>query len=62
MTQEQEGTDDKIDRRERFERNRQRGTTTGAGSDDMPRRLRIAPYRRERFDYTDYLDDDNLEE
>ena len=61
MTQEQDGTDDKTDRRERFERNKQGRRTVGSGSEDTPRRLRIEPYRRERFDYTDYLDDD-LEE
>lgn len=62
MTSEQDNDfDDKTDRRERFERNKQRDRVIGSQG-DAPRRRRTEPYRRERFDYSDYLDDDSLEE
>lgn len=52
--------DEKVDRRAKFERDRQRNRTAG-GTKDAPRKRRLEPYKRQNT--IDYLDEyDEFEE
>lgn len=62
MNQERDDNfDDKTERREKFEKRklcpRLRNQIIESQS-DMPRQRRAEPYHRERFNYSNYLDDD----
>lgn len=50
---------DKDDRQDRDERRRNK--TQERIIDDVPRRRRLKPYKREQTDYDDYLQDEALE-